>query len=705
MKGRKFGTRLLVVILSVAVVAMGTTFALSYGELRELSRSSQQDNASLGRYATSRSKHALITQAQSYLGRLTVAQAKRYDATLERVRGDVHNLALFMTELHAQPGAFTATLPDQDADSLGDLSIGLHITSSAERTPELDQELQLVGSSYHLMRTIIQANPAIMSAYMGTTSGIMFGLAYSTHERAPEWDPRTRPWFEGARDADGFVWTDVYPDATTGGLILTGAQPFHRPDGAVAGVVAVDIPLRAVIDDLNALRIGESGHAFLIDATGTFIADTRFSSEELGQLGPSAAEYGSLLSSMASGASGVSPATVDGEDLFIGYAPLPATGWSLGVAVGAQEVLADAVSMESAITQRTDDTDAQIQERLAGLRARFVRTLPVVLLLVAALSIAVSRSITRPINKLSAGVAKVGAGDLDAKIEVGSKDEIGELATSFNRMTDDLKHHVADLARVTAEKERINSDLRIATDIQDDMLPKIFPPYSGRDDLHLATLIHPAKEVGGDFYDFFFLDEQESKIALVIADVSGKSVPAALFMVIAKTLIKNNMHLAPADVLSTVNCLLAADNGSSMFVTTYYSVLDLTTGEYTYASAGHNPPLLYRAADASVAYLDVPTSPPLGIFGGRSFGSSTLTLEPGDALLLYTDGVTEAFNGSSEMYGTERLVDDLAARIDKPAQDVVDGIHQAVAAFTDGEEQSDDITMLFCRYAAPRATD
>lgn len=247
----------------------------------ELSRSSQEDNADLGTFASSRSKHALITQAQSYLGRLTAAQAKRYDATLERVRGDVHNLALFMTDVYAQPDTFRVEPPDAVTADPANPSYHLHVPSFVELTAALEQELVQVGGAYYQIRTILQANPAIMAGYVGTSSGIMFRLSDSVREHASDWDPRTRPWFEDASASDELIWTDIYLDAVDGIPHLTGTQAFRRPDGTVAGVAAADIPLRAVIDDLNDLRIGASGHAFIVDANGTFIADTRADADDL----------------------------------------------------------------------------------------------------------------------------------------------------------------------------------------------------------------------------------------------------------------------------------------------------------------------------------------------------------------------------------------------------------------------------------------
>jgi sigma-B regulation protein RsbU (phosphoserine phosphatase) len=310
----------------------------------------------------------------------------------------------------------------------------------------------------------------------------------------------------------------------------------------------------------------------------------------------------------------------------------------------------------------------------------------------------ISKLLNKPLKKLTDEVSQLGLGNLDVSIEVSTNDELGLLAQTFNKMTADLKASIEAYGHERAEKERINSDLRIATDIQADMLPKIFPPYADRDDLHIAAFMQAAKEVGGDFYDFFFLDEAQTKIALVIADVSGKGVPAALFMVIAKVLIKNNMDLPPDEVLRAVNNLLCADNNSLLFVTTYYSVLDIPTGKYTYASAGHNPVILYRKQEKSASYVDVPKAPPLATFPNKKYISQELTLQSGDSLLLYTDGVTEAFNGNSEMYGTERLLENFSKLAEESAGAVVDSLYKSVEEFAGGHPQSDDITMLFCKY-------
>ncbi|HEX3030477.1 MAG TPA: SpoIIE family protein phosphatase, partial [Clostridia bacterium] len=218
------------------------------------------------------------------------------------------------------------------------------------------------------------------------------------------------------------------------------------------------------------------------------------------------------------------------------------------------------------------------------------------LLIIAAslLSFYLSKRITNPLTKLNKGAEVIGNGDLDYFINVKTGDEIEDLAYAFNNMTSRLKENIENLKATTAEKERIQSELKIAQKIQTSMLPRIFPPFPERKEFSLFALMEPAKEVGGDFYDFFLISE--NKLCFVIGDVSGKGVPAALFMVIAKTLIKNQAlsGCSAAETLFNANNLLCMENEEMMFVTVFIGILNTETGEMEYSNAGHNPPLICR---------------------------------------------------------------------------------------------------------------
>lgn len=271
--------------------------------------------------------------------------------------------------------------------------------------------------------------------------------------------------------------------------------------------------------------------------------------------------------------------------------------------------------------------------------------------------------------------------------------EVGGLARSYISMVQDLEKYVASLQRVMAEKERINAELSLASDIQAHMLPSIFPPFPEHDEFDLYAIMRPAKQVGGDFYDFFMIGED--RLAVTVADVSGKGVPAALFMVITKVLIKNytQMKLEPAEVFTTVNRLLCDGNDADLFVTAWMGVLDLSTGTLTYVNAGHNPPLIKREG-GGFEYLRERSGFVLGGLDCTHYRQNTLTVTPGDRLFLYTDGVTETTDPRQQLYGEARLQDFLNRHTSYTATEMLRSLQNELQEFAGTAPQFDDITML-----------
>ena len=274
-----------------------------------------------------------------------------------------------------------------------------------------------------------------------------------------------------------------------------------------------------------------------------------------------------------------------------------------------------------------------------------------------------------------------------------SGDELQAMAESFNRMVGDIRLYVRNLATVTAQNERIATELNVATQIQASMLPCILPPFSNREEFQIYASMLPAKEVGGDFYDFFLVDDRT--LAIVVADVSGKGIPAALFMVITKTLIKNNAQTAlrPGEVFSVVNDMLCENNYASMFVTAFLGYYDLESGVFTFVNAGHNPPLLKRK-DGAFEFIKTNPSFVLAGFEGIPYKEEEIILQPGDTLFLYTDGVTEATNTADELFSDPRLVEATNCYKDYSLHELLEAVKKEIDLFADGAEQADDITML-----------
>lgn len=309
----------------------------------------------------------------------------------------------------------------------------------------------------------------------------------------------------------------------------------------------------------------------------------------------------------------------------------------------------------------------------------------------------VAQSLSEPIRKLTDHTQEISRGELDKPIDLHVDNEIGILASSFNRMTEQLKESIRNLQETTAARERIESELRVASDIQMSTMPKNFPPYPDRSDFGIHAAIRPAKEVGGDFFNFELLDDD--RLFFVIGDVSGKGVHAALFMAVANTLIQSAARagLKPHEVLGVANRQLSRDNDLCMFVTVFCGVIDLGNGRVTFANGGHDPPYLVHQGER-VTQVNQESGLVLGVNADFEYSSHSLSLEPGSVLFLYTDGVTEAMDREERLFGDSRIESYLSRQRNASEREIVDGVLKEVEEFTAGAPQSDDITMLALRY-------
>lgn len=287
-------------------------------------------------------------------------------------------------------------------------------------------------------------------------------------------------------------------------------------------------------------------------------------------------------------------------------------------------------------------------------------------------------------------------------LKVKTNDELQTLCESLKKMELDLNLHIDNLKNITAEKERIGAELNVATHIQESMLPSIFPAFPDRQEFDIYATMNPAKEVGGDFYDFFMVDERH--LAVVMADVSGKGVPAALFMVIGKTLIKD--HTQPGrdlgDVFSEINNLLCESNSEGLFITAFEGVLNLVTGEFKFVNAGHELPFICPAGGGFESYKINPGFVLAGMEGIK-YTAGSMMLSPGDKVFQYTDGVTEATNGDGKLYGMDRLSLILNTVKDKAPGEILPAVKNDIDLFVGTAPQFDDITMLCLEFKAKMA--
>ena len=353
-------------------------------------------------------------------------------------------------------------------------------------------------------------------------------------------------------------------------------------------------------------------------------------------------------------------------------------------------VMADISMNEVMNTQRT--FLAALAVLLAALTAGFL----------ALFLIVVRRRVIRPINQLTQATGafiqnheeELATGTATVNVpDIRTGDEVELLANSFRKMEEDVISYLRSFMAITAEKERIGAELNVATQIQADMLPRIFPAFPERPEFDIYASMTPAKEVGGDFYDFFLVDDDH--LAMVIADVSGKGVPAALFMVIAKTLLKNAAQtgLSPKAVLEKVNNQLCENNEAEMFVTVWLGIYEISTGKLTAANAGHEYPAIRRSGGRFELVKDRHGFVLAGMEDAR-YREYELELGMGDTLFLYTDGVAEAIGAANILYGTERMLATLNTAPGRCPEKLLRDVKQDIDRFVGDAPQFDDITML-----------
>jgi len=462
------------------------------------------------------------------------------------------------------------------------------------------------------------------------------------------------------------VWTRPYiDDSGTFALMTTAGTGIFDKDGNLIGISTIDWKIAGVIEKLSQIKPTKGSFVVIVAPEKNYvISNTRTTNGT-----------GTALSEFSWDIYAAS-FELDGTK-YMNFIRSMDNGWLLSVQIPEREIF----------------TEIEEQNELFY----FTTAIFFAIMLIGVFCF-ISILINRPLKKFTFDIARLSGGDLDRKIVVRSKDEIGKLAIAFNKMTANLKASIEETAREHAEKERIGAELNIAKQIQASMLPCIFPPFPERSDIDIYALMLPAKEVGGDFYDFFLINE--NTLAVVIADVSGKGVPAALFMVIAKTLIKNNAQYgkSPKEVFEIVNNLLCENNDAGMFVTAFMGYLDLAGGKFTFVNAGHNPPLLRQNGQWS--FLKTESGFVLGGMEDMFYRQDEIILTKGDELFLYTDGITEATSSAvaNEFFGEKRLFEAVNKYFDLSLKEFTISIKREVDKFAAGTEQADDITALALKF-------
>ena len=688
-------------------LTLGTLLLVDIGlfaVINDLKENTQQMYSNLKTDAKQTIEKGLYAMDSDSLGVIADMQTQVTDSRLSIVSDAVKQSAEFAERLYASPSAYanSSYAPVHLSKAPETLSARYMFSAGIQETDELNRELKLISNMEEIFAPVMRYNSRFFdNLYVGTASGIFYQYTANNVYRE-NYVVTQRHWYlSSTASPDEIMWKETEIDSY-GRPCITASMAVKDPDGNVVAVVAADVNFDQMMSNVIGSGLGETGTTFILGETKDLVAyrDLMADADKNNGLHNAFADHFSepenamkKIDACARNRSGAFTAELDGREIYMTARVIPCTGWLLCTAINAEEITEPIGNLKAQSDRTFADAQTKMTEKFKNLIIGAVCSVAVLALLVAVVAYFISRTISRPIIRLTDTVKNTGEGDFDKKSDIDTRDEFGDLARGFNKMQDDLKLYTENLKTVTAEKERIGAELHVATQIQADMLPRIFPPFPQKKEIDLFASMTPAKEVGGDFYDFFLIDE--SHLALVIADVSGKGVPAALFMVISKTLIKNRAMQGgtPAQILQDVNVQLCEGNEADMFVTCWLGIFDLSTGVLTAANAGHEFPAIC-GPDRKFAFLKDKHGFVLAGMEGARYRDYEIQMERGGSIFVYTDGVPEATNANSEMFGAERMLASLNSRTDSRPEVFIRSVGDAVKAFTGEAPQFDDVTMI-----------
>lgn len=712
--------RTLLLAFSTALMSFLAFGIISFYHMNDLFHKSIENGKHIGELMVKFTEDFAIKQATERLASLAFERSRQIEQGMSKLKRDAESIALQMNRILSHPENYKEIkLPNVKEETVynGDPYIYYPIEVAKKGiSDELKKEAYLSSNIVDILNIVSHGFAGHQTtSYIASKNGFMILIETSDDKDATvtfphDFEPRERVWYTDAEKAQKTIITDVY-QAIQLYPAVSCATPYYDGKGNFVGVAAVDANLESLYELVTENHLGDTSINFTLSNKGEII----LSSTKTGTFAVSKDKkdcrentengFAKTAVNMVAGKSNVELLNVDGKEYYLAYSPMPSVGWSFGTLIEKNEVIEPANRAKAIINKITESITHKIKALFSQHIRHVLITILIVLVWLFWLSVKDSKKFVVPIVELTNGVKEIAKGNLDKKLEIQSGDEIEVLADNVNNMTSELKQYIENLSRVTADKERIATELNVARNIQAGMLPRVEPEFANKKDFDLAATMIPAKEVGGDFYDFYMLDD--SHLALTVADVSGKGVGAALFMAISKNILQNFAILASsaysegrepdlAQIMDHANKQLYKNNKERMFVTVFFGVLDLKTGKFDYVNAGHNPPLIRHKNAGKFSYIrNEKKNCIIGVSNKAKYQEYSLTLNSGDMLFFYTDGITEAMSNQRELFNEERLktaLDEISD--DCNARKMLSTVYEAVEKHVCDAEQSDDMTML-----------
>ncbi|MBO4888953.1 MAG: SpoIIE family protein phosphatase [Firmicutes bacterium] len=710
-KNRSLQKKISLTMIMVMIVAVFCVAAVFFLTTKGLSDTALTYSERIGKTTGEKSAISMDELTQKTLMTLAENKADLADTLFAQFEQAVETAAFAAQKIYENPEDYSprpVPLPDKDND--GSISIqALYLDpETMPDDPAIQEEVMLLGNIQDLLVSLNENFPAMASNYIASANGFMVQADYISPKKYDEngrlmpFDATVRPWYIGAKETGKTFLSPAVRDAHTPQLAVMCGVPIYV-DGQFKGVSGAGMYL----DDLESMVMGihldSNMSAFILSAQGqiqfsTFETGVLMIGEEGDDLRKAEGEEIAKTAEKAvAGESGVELIDVEGKTMYVAYAPMRTVGWSFVILLPQDVVEAPTRELTAGIEEVTEQSAKEMNSYISRSIGIMLFVLVSIILVILLVSLYLSRQIVSPIKQLTEQVHQVEGDKLDFHWDLETGDETQTLAESFESLTERMKNYISDIQTITAERERIGTELELAEKIQASMLPHIFPPFPDRKEFDIYASMDPAKEVGGDFYDFFLVDEDH--LGLVMADVSGKGIPAAMLMMITKTIMQSVAMLGKTSgqILGKTNEAICSNNPEGMFVTVWVGILEISTGKLTAANAGHEYPAIKRA-DGSFEIFKDPHGFVVGGFDDEYYHEYTLELRPGDQIFLYTDGVPEASRENRQMFGMERML--AALNEDKKADcvAVLKNVRRAVDEFVQEAEQFDDLTMMCIEY-------
>ena len=689
---------------------IGVFITVSLIQQRSLTGVVEQANKEQQSAITEVSEGTMDSVIAQSLTKTTALQAYIADDLFSDVKTDVSTLHSFATQLFINKDSFhDHAYEAPKAENDGKTSVQMQHEEGVD--PADSEYLGLIANMSEIMSSMFENSDKLGACFVATTDGcILFvndrsGVSLDENGNAKTFPVRQRQWYIQAKDAGKLIFTGVEEDYSTGTTGLVCAAPVFY-NGEVVAVVGADIFLTAVSDYVNGSNasggficiVNEKGQViFSPNKEGTFKAEISDSSPDLRD--NENEELANFVKEALEKNTGLKHISVDGKEYYLVGVPMATVGWA---AVSAVEVELTHQPTEVMLANYESINEKSLTAYRDGAKesVKILLTIIVGLVVLAiGASILVTRKMVRPIEHMTTRINSLSDGDTVFEMEKVYKtgDEIEILAQSFVDLSSKTRDYIAKITDITAEKERIGTELALATRIQADMLPNTYPAFPDRPEFDIYASMDPAREVGGDFYDFFLVDDDH--LCMLIADVSGKGIPAALFMMASRIILASNAKLgkSPAEILEATNSTICQNNREEMFVTVWLGILEISTGKLTAANAGHEYPVVMQAGEKFELYKDKHGFV-IGGMDGMKYKEYEINLKPGSKLFIYTDGVPEATNAENQLFGTDRMTGALNEHADATCEEILKGVRGAVDEFVKEAEQFDDLTMLCMEY-------